>query len=89
MPHDFNRRAHMANARGPKRAAYQKKFNATDEEKARRAAQGRARYAYEKTHGDIPAGVDMAHKKAVKDGGGFSQGNLKPQSAKKNRGWKK
>lgn len=79
----------MPNARGPKRAKYQKQFNATPEEKARRAAQGRARYAYEKAHGELPDGVDMAHKKAVKDGGGFSQGNLKPQSETKNRGWKK
>lgn len=79
----------MANARGPKRAAYQKKFNETPEEKARRAAQGRARYAYEKANGDLPDGVDLAHKRAVKDGGGFSRGNLKPQSEKSNRGWKR
>jgi hypothetical protein len=79
----------MANARGPKRANYQKKFNASPAEKSRRAAQGRARYDYEKTHGPLPEGVDMAHKKAVKDGGGFAQSNLKPQSETKNRGWKK
>jgi hypothetical protein len=79
----------MSNARGTKRAAYQKKFNATPEEKARRAAQGRARYAHEKAHGDLPDGVDLAHKKAVKDGGGFSKDNLKPQRDTKNRGWKK
>lgn len=79
----------MANARGPKRAKYQKQFNAAPEEKARRAAQGRARYAYEKANGDLPDGVDLAHKKAFKDGGGFSKDNLKPQSEKKNRGWKK
>lgn len=79
----------MSNARGPKRAKYQAKFNARPEEKARRAAQGRARYAHEKSHGDLPDGVDLAHKKAVKDGGGFSPDNLKPQSEAKNRGWRR
>lgn len=79
----------MANARGPKRARYQREFNARPEEKARRAAQGRARYAYEKEHGKLPEGVDLAHKKAVKSGGGFSRDNLKPQNETKNRGWRK
>ena len=79
----------MANARGPKRAAYQKKFNAKPEEKARRAAQGRARYAHEKANGAIPDGVDLDHKKPVRSGGGFSKENLRPLDETKNRGWRK
>jgi len=79
----------MANARGAKRAAYQKKFNARPSEKARRAAQGRARYAHEKSNGPLPDGVDLDHKKPVREGGGFSKSNLTPKSEKANRGWRK
>jgi hypothetical protein len=79
----------MPNARGPKRAAYQKKYNARPEEKERRAALERARYdRYDKQGKPRPKGVDLDHVVPVRNGGSNSPSNLKPKSAKANRGWK-
>lgn len=79
----------MANARGPKRAAYQKQYNARPEEKARRAALERARYArYDKKGKPRPEGVDLDHVVPARKGGSNAKSNLKPKSAKANRGWR-
>ena len=79
----------MANARGPKRASYQKQFNAKPEEKERRAALERARYAHEKKTGKkIAPGLDMDHVKPHRAGGSNSPSNLKLKGQKANRGWK-
>lgn len=79
----------MSNARGPKRAAYQKEFNARPEEIKKRAQRNAARREYEKKHGDLPSTVDVDHKRMMKDGGGNSAGNLRAVDAEKNRGWRK
>lgn len=79
----------MPNARGPKRAAYQKKYNARPDEKERRAALERARYdRYDKQGKPRPKGVDLDHVVPVRKGGSNSPSNLKPKNAKANRGWK-
>lgn len=67
----------MANKQGATKAAYDKAYNATPEQKANRAARGRARYAYEKKHGDLPSTMDVDHIKKIEDGGGNSMSNLR------------
>lgn len=79
----------MSNARGPKRAAYQKEFNARPEEIKKRAQRNAARREYEKKNGDLPSTVDVDHKRMMKDGGGNSASNLRAVDAEKNRGWRK
>lgn len=79
----------MANARGAKRAAYQKEFNARPEEVKKRAARNAARAAYEKKHGDLPSTVDVDHKKPMRDGGGNTPGNTTAKDQTANRGWRK
>lgn len=79
----------MPNARGPKRAEYQKKYNARPEEKERRAALERARYdRYDKQGKPRPKGVDLDHVVPVRKGGSNAKSNLRPKSAKANRGWR-
>ncbi|MEA3639934.1 MAG: HNH endonuclease signature motif containing protein [Lamprobacter sp.] len=79
----------MANARGPKRASYQKKYNARPAEKERRAALERARYdRYDKQGKPRPKGIDLDHTVPVRQGGSHAKSNLKPKSAKANRGWR-
>lgn len=55
--------------------------NATKEQSQRH----KARRAYEKAHGPIPKGMDVDHKKAIKDGGGNSLANLRLLTKKANR----
>jgi len=52
---------------------------------SRDAQRKRARRAYEKEHGDLPKGIDLDHKKALKDGGSNGKRNLRPRPAKANR----
>jgi len=79
----------MPNARGAKRAAYQKKYNARPEEKERRAALERARYArYDKKGKPRPKGIDLDHVVPKREGGSNAKSNLKPRDAKSNRGWR-
>lgn len=79
----------MANARGPKRAAYQKEYNARPEEIKRRAQRNAARREYEKKYGDLPSDVDVDHKRPVRKGGGNDPDNLRAVKATSNRGWRK
>ena len=67
--------------------AYQAQYNAKPEEKERRAALGRARYAMEK-EGKISRGQDVGHKVAHDNGGSDKLSNLKAEDAGKNRGWR-
>jgi len=79
----------MANKGGPKKAAYDKAYNARPEQVKKRAQRNAARAEYEKKHGDLPANVDVDHKRMIKDGGGNSDSNLRASSQTKNRGWRK
>jgi len=78
----------MSNARGPKRATYQKAYNAKPENIKKRAANNAARREYEKKHGDLPSHVDVDHKKMQDQGGTNAPGNLRAQDQKANRGWR-
>lgn len=79
----------MANARGPKRAAYQAAYNARPENVKKREANNAARAKYEKAHGDQPSNVDIDHKRMQDQGGGNGMDNLRARSQKDNRGWRK
>lgn len=69
--------------------AYKKVYNAQPEIKKRRAENNKARremLAAGKVHkGD---GKDVAHIKALDNGGTTTPGNLVVESAHKNRGWR-
>jgi hypothetical protein len=79
----------MANKGGPKKAAYDKQYNAKPEERARRSTRNKARRKYEKANGDLPADVDVNHKRRLKEGGTNAKGNLEATTQKTNRGWRK
>lgn len=79
----------MAQSRGPKRAAYQKAYNAHPEEQERIKAMGRARTKYEKEVGPIPKGHDLDHKKPVRAGGSYALKNLTPKKPSEHRAWNK
>ena len=79
----------MANKGGPEKAAYDKAYNARPEEKKKRAMRNAARREYEEKNGDLPADVDVDHKKRLKHGGTNDTKNLRAVSQKKNRGWRR
>lgn len=79
----------MANKGGPRKAAYDKAYNARPEQKKKRAARNKARREYERKNGDLPSHVDVDHKRRLAKGGTNAAGNLRPSSQKKNRGWRK
>lgn len=80
----------MANKGGPKKAAYDKAYNARPEQKEARAQRNAARREAERegkvSKGD---GKDVAHKTAIKNGGTNAPSNLKVQDKEDNRGWRK
>ena len=65
-------------------------YHASEEQKKNRAQRNAARRELEKKgvvkKGD---GKDVAHKTAIKNGGGNSRTNLTVQSVATNRGWRK
>jgi len=64
----------------------ERKYDGKPEVKARRAARNRARRAYEKEHGPVPAGMDVDHKKMLSKGGPATKlSNLRAVPASKNR----
>lgn len=77
------------NKGGPKKAAYDKKYESTPEQIAKRSQRNKARRAYEKAHGDLPSNVDVDHKTMIKNGGTNAPSNLRAVSQTKNRGWRK
>jgi 5-methylcytosine-specific restriction endonuclease McrA len=61
-------------------------YESTTEQKAKRAARGRARYALEKKVGaSALKGKDVDHKKAISKGGSNKLSNLRAVSPSKNR----
>jgi hypothetical protein len=69
---------------------YQKAYNARPEEVKKRVANNAARRELMK-EGKVHVGdgKDVAHKKALENGGGNSKSNLAVQSREKNRGWRR
>jgi len=74
----------------PGKLAYQKAYNARPEMVNRREDNNAARAALMRKgivkKGD---GKDVAHIKALDNGGGNTTGNLKAEPAGKNRGWRR
>ena len=74
----------------PGKLAYQKAYNDRPDMVKRREANNAARAALMKKgvvkKGD---GKDVAHIKALDNGGGNAAGNLKAESENKNRGWRR
>jgi hypothetical protein len=48
----------------------------------------KARRLYEAKNGDLPSGVDVDHKRMVKDGGTNNAKNLQAVGQSKNRAWR-
>lgn len=78
------------NKGGPKKAAYDKAYNARPEQVQNRMERNRARAALMKDgkvhKGD---GKDVDHKKMLDGGGTNAKGNLRVVDKETNRGWRK
>jgi len=78
------------NKGGPKKAAYDKAYNAKPEQVDNLEKRNAARAALTKegkvTKGD---GKDVDHKKMLDGGGGNGKGNLRVVDQTTNRGWRK
>ena len=78
------------NKGGPKKAAYDKAYNARPEEVTKRVKRNQARAELMKdgkvAKGD---GKDVDHKTPLKRGGGNAKSNLAVKSETANRGWRK
>lgn len=74
----------------PAKLEYQRKYNARPENVNRREDNNQARYQAMKD-GKVKKGdgKDVAHVVALDNGGKNTPENLKVESAKKNRGWRK
>ena len=69
------------------RKAYQTAYESTPEQKARRAARGRARYWMMKKLGEKALqGMDVDHKVPLEKGGSNDMSNLRVRSVHENRG---
>lgn len=79
----------MANKGGPKKASYDKAYNATPEHKKERAQRNAARRDYEAKHGDLPSTVDVDHKKRIAHGGGNDPKNLRAIPETQNAAWRR
>lgn len=79
------------NKGGPKKAAYDKAYNARPDQVKKREMRNQARAKYEKTHGDLPPTVDVDHKKPLDRGtqGANNATNLRAVTQTKNRGWRR
>jgi len=71
-----------------RKLAYDTKYESTPAQIANRPTRNKARRAYAKTHGKVPAGMDIDHKQALDAGGTNVPSNLRPQPASINRGWR-
>jgi len=78
------------NKGGPKKAAYDKAYNARPDQLKKRAERNAARRELIKDgvvkKGD---GKDINHKKMLDNGGTNARSNLEVTSQKENRGWRK
>lgn len=64
----------------------ERKYDSKPEVMERRAARKRARRAFEKENGPVPAGYDVDHKRALSKGGSATKlSNLRAVPASKNR----
>ena len=73
--------------RNPRDYEKEKKYDSQPEVMAKRAERKRARRMYEKANGDLPAGVDVDHKKPLAKGGSTKLSNLRAVPASKNRSY--
>lgn len=73
--------------RNPRDYEKEKKYDTQPEVMAKRAERKRARRLYEKANGDLPAGVDVDHKKPLAKGGSTKLSNLRAVPASKNRSY--
>ena len=78
------------NKGGPKKAAYDKAYNARPEQVKKREMRNQARAKLMKEgvvrKGD---GKDVDHKRMLDTGGSNDRGNLRVRSQTENRGWRK
>jgi 5-methylcytosine-specific restriction endonuclease McrA len=72
-----------------RKAAYDKKYNATPEHIAERSQRNKARRAYEKTHGNLPTSTDVDHKRPIDLGGKNTASNLRAVGQSENSAWRK
>lgn len=72
-----------------RKLAYDTAYESTPEQIKNRSQRNQARRLVEKKVGNLPATVDVDHKKMIKDGGTNTKGNLRAVSQAKNRGWRK
>jgi hypothetical protein len=68
--------------------AYDTKYESTPTQIAKRSERNQARRQYEKAHGNLPANVDVDHKRALDAGGGNTPSNLRAQPSSINRAWR-
>ena len=73
--------------RNPRDYSKERKYDTQPEVMAKRAQRKRARRMYEKANGDLPAGVDVDHKKPLAKGGSTKLSNLRAVPASKNRSY--
>lgn len=73
--------------RNPRDYSKERKYDTQPEVMAKRAERKRARRLYEKANGDLPAGVDVDHKKPLAKGGSTKLSNLRAVPASKNRSY--
>lgn len=80
----------MANKGGPKKAQYDKAYNARPEQKEARAQRNAARREAERegkvSKGD---GKDVDHKTPIRKGGTNADSNTRVVDKEDNRGWRK
>lgn len=74
----------------PQKLAYQREYNARPEEVAKRVKNNAARReAIAEGRARVGDGKDVAHKKALDNGGSNAKSNLQVQDRTTNRGWRK
>ncbi len=78
----------MTNKAGPRKAAYDKAYNARPSEVRRRVKRNAARRAMLRA-GKVKKGQDVDHKNPLSDGGSNAKSNLRATSKRTNRGWRK
>jgi hypothetical protein len=87
MAEDGEKRSKTAHRTKGQIKRHGRTYQATPEQKKKRAKRNAARAKVKKAKGAAAVkGKDVGHKRPLSKGGGNSAGNLKVQSKKKNRG---
>lgn len=74
----------------PRKLEYQRQYNARPENVNKREKNNAARREMiREGKARVGDGKDVAHKRALENGGGNSRKNLEVQSRKENRGWRR